>query len=43
MARALQEPALNAWGGNNENAEAAKEAFPLKTGQNCKALVKNRL
>lgn len=42
-ARALQEPALNAWGGNNENAEAAKEAFLSRLVANCKALVKNRL
>ena len=42
-ARALQEPALNAWGGNNENAEAVKEAFLSRLVANCKALVKNRL
>lgn len=43
FARALQEPALELWRGDNINAEAAKEAFRDRLIANCKALVKNKL
>ena len=42
-ARALQGPALDAWKGDNKNAEAAREAFAARLVANCKALVKNDL
>ena len=43
FARALQSPALDAWNGDNNNAEAAREAFKERLIKNCKALVKNNL
>ena len=39
-ARALQDPALKAWQGNNENADAAREAFRLRLVANAEALIK---
>ena len=38
FARALQDPALFAWKGNNDNAETAKDAFLERLKQNQKAL-----
>jgi fructose-bisphosphate aldolase class I len=43
FARALQGPALDAWKGDNNNADAAREAFKARLIANCKALRKNRL
>ena len=42
-ARALQGPALDAWKGDNNNADNAREAFAARLVANCKALVKNNL
>lgn len=42
-ARALQGPALDAWQGDNKNADAAREAFAARLVANCKALTKNDL
>ena len=42
-ARALQGPALDAWKGDNNNADNAREAFAARLVANCKALVKNDL
>lgn len=39
-ARALQDPALHAWQGNNDNADAAREAFRLRLIANAEALKK---
>lgn len=39
FARALQDPALYAWQGNNENTEPAKQAFLEQLKKNSKALV----
>ena len=39
-ARALQDPALQAWQGNNDNADAAREAFRLRLVANADALIK---
>ncbi|MDO4219928.1 MAG: fructose-bisphosphate aldolase class I [Candidatus Saccharibacteria bacterium] len=39
-ARALQDPALKAWQGNNDNADAAREAFRLRLVANADALKK---
>ncbi len=39
-ARALQDPALQAWQGNNDNADAAREAFRLRLVANTDALHK---
>ena len=39
-ARALQDPALKAWQGNNDNADAAREAFRLRLVANAEALIK---
>ena len=41
-ARALQDPALKAWQGNNDNADAAREGFKARLIANCNALKKNR-
>ena len=41
FARALQDPALEAWQGNNDNAPAARAAFRARLEANCSALVKN--
>ncbi|MCR4753213.1 MAG: fructose-bisphosphate aldolase class I [Candidatus Saccharibacteria bacterium] len=38
FARALQDPALNAWKGNNENADAARAGFRERLVANCEAL-----
>ncbi len=43
FARALQGPALDAWKGDNNNADAAREAFHNRLVANCKALTKNDL
>ena len=40
FARALQDPALQAWQGNNDNADAAREAFRLRLVANADALIK---
>lgn len=40
FARALQDPALHAWQGNNDNADAAREAFRLRLVANADALHK---
>ena len=42
-ARALQGPALDAWKGDNNNAEEARNAFAARLVANCKALTKNDL
>ncbi|MBR1802312.1 fructose-bisphosphate aldolase class I [Candidatus Saccharibacteria bacterium] len=42
-ARALQGPALDAWKGDNNNADNAREAFAKRLVENCKALTKNNL
>ena len=42
-ARALQGPALDAWRGDNNNADAARNAFAARLIANCKALTKNDL
>ncbi len=42
-ARALQGPALDAWRGDNNNAEEARNAFAARLVANCKALTKNDL
>jgi fructose-bisphosphate aldolase class I len=39
-ARALQGPALDAWQGNNDNADAAREAFYARLVANAEALKK---
>ncbi|MBQ8157257.1 fructose-bisphosphate aldolase class I [Candidatus Saccharibacteria bacterium] len=39
-ARALQDPALHAWQGNNDNADAARAAFKERLIANCAALHK---
>jgi fructose-bisphosphate aldolase class I len=41
FARALQDPALDAWQGNNDNADAAREAFRLRLIANTDALKKS--
>lgn len=38
FSRALQDPALEAWGGDNNNAEAAKAALSERLLENCKAI-----
>lgn len=40
-ARALQDPALKAWQGNNDNADAAREGFKARLIANCNALKKH--
>lgn len=40
FARALQDPALEAWNGNNDNADAARAAFAARLKANCEALKK---
>ena len=40
FARALQDPALYAWRGDNNNADAAREAFKTRLIENCRALAK---
>ena len=40
FARALQDPALNAWKGDNANVETAREAFYDRLVANCAALNK---
>ena len=40
FARALQDPALNAWKGDNSNVETAREAFYERLVANCAALNK---
>lgn len=40
FARALQDAALNVWRGDNENTDAAREAFRQRLIANCDALVK---
>lgn len=42
-ARALQGPALDAWKGDNNNADEARNAFAARLIANCKALTKNDL
>jgi fructose-bisphosphate aldolase class I len=42
-ARALQGPALDAWKGDNANADTAREAFAARLVANCKALTKNTI
>ena len=42
-ARALQGPALDAWKGDNNNADEARNAFAARLVANCKALTKNDL
>ena len=42
-ARALQSPALDAWKGDNNNADEARSAFLARLIANCKALTKNDL
>ena len=39
-ARALQDPALNAWKGDNANADAARAGFRERLIANCEALIK---
>lgn len=39
-ARALQDPALNAWKGDNANADAARAGFHERLVANCEALIK---
>jgi fructose-bisphosphate aldolase class I len=39
-ARALQDPALNAWRGDNANADAARAGFRERLIANCEALIK---
>ena len=41
-ARALQDPALFAWKGDNSNADAAREAFRERLIANANALIKRR-
>ena len=41
FARALQAPALEAWKGDNKNADAARSAFKERLVENCKALTKS--
>ena len=43
FARALQAPALEAWKGDNNNADEARNAFAARLVANCKALTKNDL
>ncbi|MBR3236065.1 fructose-bisphosphate aldolase class I [Candidatus Saccharibacteria bacterium] len=38
FARALQDPALHAWAGNNDNKKAAQDAFKNRLAANCNAL-----
>ena len=40
FARALQDPALRAWKGDNNNADAARAGFRERLVANCKALTK---
>jgi len=40
FARALQDPALNAWNGDNDNYDDAKKAFKERLIENCKVLAK---
>ena len=40
FARALQDPALNAWKGDNANADAARAGFHERLVANCEALIK---
>ena len=40
-ARALQDPALQAWQGDNNNADAAREGFKARLIANCEALRKH--
>ena len=40
FARALQDPALKAWQGNNDNADAAREGFKARLIANCEALIR---
>ena len=42
-ARALQSPALDAWRGDNNNADEARRAFAARLVANCRALIKNKL
>lgn len=42
FARALQDAALNAWRGDNRNADEAREAFRKRLSANCDALVKQK-
>ena len=42
-ARALQGPALDAWKGDNNNADEARNAFAARLVANCRALTKNDL
>ncbi len=39
FARALQDPALYAWAGNNTNANVARAAFKARLEANCQALI----
>lgn len=41
FARALQDPALYAWAGDNANADAARAAFKARLEANCQALTQN--
>ena len=43
FARALQNPALEAWKGDNNNSDIAHEAFLARLEANCRALTKNDL
>ena len=40
FARALQDPALHAWKGDNNNADAARASFHERLVANCEALKK---
>ena len=42
-ARALQDPALNAWKGDNANTDRAREAFKERLIANCEALKGNNV
>lgn len=42
FARALQDPALYAWAGDNANADAARAAFKARLEANCQALTRNQ-
>lgn len=41
FARALQDPALYAWAGDNANADTARTAFKARLEANCQALAQN--
>ena len=41
FARALQDPALYAWAGDNANADTARTAFKARLEANCQALTQN--